>query len=149
MDSKDILLLRIVAAIALVLIVGILSSYIDNIFKGFHKKNESNYKDYCYKGGSRHSFASRYDVKTRDDMPRADEVLNNTCLYKTPGDVMNMSENLKHQYTNKAYRGDVCEWCGKVVNSQDKETNPKPPVKPIPPQDRLVKEGEIKKKSNS
>ena len=84
---------------------------IDNIIDNAKKKlkeelnkNKSKgfFKNRCYNGGNKHKFSSRYS-----EQPRNIDISNAGGM--TVYDVKRLT-------IYNEYKGDVCEWCGKVVN---------------------------------
>lgn len=60
----------------------------------------------CYNGGTRHNFKPRYTEQANPLMRRAE------------GKFCTASE-VRSLMVLRVYAGDVCTWCGKVVNSKE------------------------------
>lgn len=72
---------------------------------------------YCYElGGAQHQFEARYSTTCQ---PVTGLTLDNASSLTTDVIVALREGTLKRTAT---YHGDVCVWCGKVVNAQEKPT---------------------------
>jgi len=62
-----------------------------------------NTKDCCYKGGNKHKFQACYSERP---IERSFDIQGASA------------EQIRKLLFYEVYCGDVCEWCGKVVNNQ-------------------------------
>ena len=67
-------------------------------------------KQCCYKGGQKHHFVGRY---SEESIPTITEIGPSRGF--TAWDMQQIIRASSH--TKSQYKGDVCTWCGKVVNA--------------------------------
>lgn len=72
-----------------------------------------NTRDNCYKGGKKHNFNPRYSTYTT---PVANLQISEYMMALDPELVKSLSGNTVS--TTHTYNGDVCTWCGKIVNNK-------------------------------
>lgn len=66
------------------------------------------FKNRCYNGGNRHKFSPRWAIESK---PVGDLDLGRSSRQAA----LEMVKAFSHR--KETYHGDVCEWCGKVVNN--------------------------------
>jgi hypothetical protein len=62
----------------------------------------------CYNGGTQHNFSARYSQHNKSTD-------NNTAFWYSLGNPLPPQDE-----EIETYHGDVCQWCGKVVNKNEK-----------------------------
>ena len=63
----------------------------------------------CYRGGKKHKFRPRYTEEPNTMLP----------MLLGSGAKVRGGSDLHDLLTIKIYKGDVCEWCGKIVNNKE------------------------------
>lgn len=67
------------------------------------------FKSRCYNGGNRHKFTPRYTTESKP----GGEIESGRTSTKVALELIKACS-----HTKTIYHGDVCEWCGKVVNEK-------------------------------